>query len=230
MSKPNSTHLTLLLDRSSSMRKETTAMQNAVNAFLKVQKALSESDGLSLTVSMVLFNGYVKDKAFHFLSADEAIATMSNYFCSGGTALYDAVGITAQDVATRIMSLESDAQPEKVIFAIVTDGDESGASRVHSANTVKEIVDFNEATYDWEFLYIGSNQNAYRSGQNMGIKAGKALSFASSGDGLEKAMEAICGAVTRYRQNGAPSANQFFNAEDHDFQAALGASASPTHE
>lgn len=225
MSKPNYTHVTLVLDASGSMNRYRHSVQRSVLAFIRAQTELPGS----LTISLVIFNSSVTARQAHFLTPDEAIRYIeNNYGADGGTALYDAVGSSAHEVASRIVSLADSEQPEKILFAIVTDGEESGCSRRFSTNDVKTIVDYHEETYDWEFLYVGANQNAYATGKAFGIKAGKALSYAATQDGLEQAMEAVSGAVTRYRQNGAPHANQFFSGDDHAFQAALGASASPT--
>lgn len=223
MSKPNYTHLTLILDGSGSMATYVGDVIDSMDAFLTAQDQL---DG-ELTVSINIFDDVTNRYVQHFVDAEHAKSYVSRFYrARGGTALYDAIGGTAREVGSKIVSLREDLQPEKIIFAILTDGKENRSHNFNSAN-IKEIVDFYEDTYDWEFLFVGANQNAYETGRRFGIKAGKALSYATSQDGIQQAMNAINGAVTRYRQNGAPHANQFFTEDDHAFQAALGASASP---
>jgi hypothetical protein len=228
MSKQDYTHLTLILDTSGSMGNTIDSVRKSATQLLEAQDKL----GMPLTITLGILpsrHGYSERSwgALHnFISVENAIRIISNLRASGGTPLSDAIGNTANSVASHIFDMADADQPEKVIFAIVTDG-QNGYSSLHNLSDVKRIVDHNESTYGWEFLYVGSNQNAYGTGKKMGIKAGKALSYASTVDGVENAMNAIGGAITRFRQNGAPHANQFFGTSDHNYQASLGASASP---
>lgn len=229
MSKPNYSHLVLVLDASGSMGTVERSVKRSIIAFLKAQNQI---DG-EITVSVCIFDGDVNDRTAHFLDVPEAIRHIkSEYYSRGATALYDAIGVTAHEVASKLQRLPDSEQPEKIIFAIVTDGyNSSGCNhRGYTIKSVRDIINHHEEVYDWEFLFIGANQNAYQVGKNFGIKAGKALSFVSTDGGIESAMNAISGAVSRYRLNGAPNANQFFSSDDHAFQQALGASASPVSE
>ena len=228
MSKQDYTHLTILIDTSSSMSSTIKDVRTSTLALLDSQEQL----GKPLTVSLGIFPDRQNTMSnnwgsqYHFLSVDEARNIVDSIRASGGTPMCDAIGHVATTVARKVFSMADTEQPEKILFAIVTDG-QDGHSSDFNLSDIARIVSHHEDTYNWEFLYIGSNQNAYETGKKMGIKAGKALSFASSKDGLIKAMEAVSASILRYRQNGAPHANQFFNSADHTFQASLGAQASP---
>mgnify|MGYP001142683211 CR=1 len=229
MSKQDYTHLTILIDTSSSMSTSIRQVKQSTLALLTDQAAL----GKDLTISLGIFpdrhnhrNGASWGSEHHFLTPEEAKQVVSGIQAAGGTPMCDAIGNVATTVAQKIFSMAASEQPEKILFAIITDGEE-GHSRQYNLADIARIVTHHEDTYSWEFLYIGSNQNAYDVGKEMGIKAGKALSFASSTDGLAQAMSAVSASVLRFRQNGAPHANQFFSSNDHNAQAALGASSSP---
>ena len=229
MSQQDYTHLTILIDTSSSMRSSIDDVRESALKLLSDQESL----GKPLTISLGIFPDRDNSSAnstwgsgYHFINVEEASGIVRNISASGGTPMCDAIGNMSATVAGKVFSMIASEQPEKILFAIVTDGEE-GHSREFTIPDICRMVTHNEDTYNWEFLYVGSNQNAYSTGKRMGIKAGKALSFANSKDGLHAAMQAVSSAILRYRQNGAPHANQFFTSADHEFQADRGASASP---
>ena len=148
------------------------------------------------------------------------------YQLRGNTALLDAIGQQIINTARRLAQMPLDRRPSKVIFAILTDGEEN-ASRNFSAEDIRKMITEHEDIFEWDFLFLGANQDAFKVGAQYGIKAGKALSWSQSGSGVEGLFGAVSGSVRRYRESGAPADNGFFTEEDHQTQQNLGAAATP---
>ena len=213
------TWIILLIDASGSMDTLQREVSSGYVNFVNAQKSLPTPCELSVYT----FN----DRPKHiFINRDiHTKNTEIVYSTTGGTAIYDTLLKASSDIFAKNLALSPEERPTEVIFILVTDGAEN---RSHSSlSETHTCITSLEKDYGWHFLFVGSNQNAYATGSKMGIKAGKALSFAASANGLEAAFGAMAQSVLKYRQSGAPHANQFFSETDHSFQASLGASRSP---
>lgn len=94
----------------------------------------------------------------------------------GSTALYDAVGRSINSTFLRVKKLKEDEKPKGVIFLIMTDGWEN-ASKEYTSEKVKELIERQKKEDNWEFIYIGADQDAITAGSNMGIDMGRSANF-----------------------------------------------------
>ncbi len=132
------------------------------------------------------------------------------------TALYDAVGRTINSVGQKLAALPENERPDQVIFVILTDGFEN-ASREFSAVKISEMIRHQTEKYGWEFVFIGANQDAVLSAQQIGIKAGAALTYAANAKGTEEAFGSVARNVAKYRVSKL-SAELHFSEEDRKKQ------------
>ena len=216
MSKPNSTHILLVLDASGSMNSVRTNVTKGLHTLLAKQRDEINSP---CTISTFSFNNYLS-RSKPFVNINDF--QFSSYFPNGGTALNDGICFAAVETTRHIQNLDEAEQPEKVMVIVITDGHEN-TSKSYSRTDVKNIIAHYEENYEWDFLFVGSNQDAYATGTAMGFKSGKALSFAASGVGVDHALAAISNSILRYRRNGAPRADEFFTSEDIATQNRHGA-------
>jgi uncharacterized protein YegL len=79
--------------------------------------------------------------------------TSREYSPSGGTALLDAVGKTIIEVS------KSKNLPEKVLFLIITDGEEN-SSYEFTKSVVKRLID-EKTEKGWQFIYLGANTDKW---------------------------------------------------------------------
>lgn len=149
-----------------------------------------------------------------------------NYSPNGSTALLDAVGMSIVNTNTRFAEMDNTRRPSKVIFVILTDGEEN-CSRRFTRSEIKTMIQDQETNFGWDFLYLGANQNAFSVGETMGIKPGKALSWSQTQTGMSGMFEAVSRSVSAYRDSGKPAHDQFFTEEEHNTQRNLGAAATP---
>jgi hypothetical protein len=84
------------------------------------------------------------------------------------TALLDAVGETIDRVGRQLAEMDASERPRLVTVTIVTDGLEN-ASRKYTKAKVAEMIRHQSDVYNWQFFYIGANQDAYQVARDLGI-------------------------------------------------------------
>jgi len=139
----------------------------------------------------------------------------------GMTALFDAVGRTINSVGQRLASLSETERPDKVLLVIMTDGFEN-SSREFNAAKVGEMIKHQRDNYKWEFMFIGANQDAVLSAQEIGIPAAAALTYAANEEGTRAVYSMMAKKVGNYRMSNNAVALEF-NDEDRAEQKKAGA-------
>ena len=95
------------------------------------------------------------------------------------TALLDATGRLITDAGAALSALPENQRPGTVVVAIMTDGQEN-ASREWTHAAVKALIEHQEQTYNWQFLYMGADQDAIEVGSSIGIARHNALTYSRS--------------------------------------------------
>ncbi len=73
-------------------------------------------------------------------------------------------------------------QAGKVIFVIITDGQEN-ASRLFNQQQIKALISHQQEKYGWEFIFLGANMDAVETAAHFGIAADRAASYLADGEG-----------------------------------------------
>jgi uncharacterized protein YegL len=152
--------------------------------------------------------------------------TEKEYFVVGSTALLDAIGRTINKIGNVQKHTADSFRAEKVLFVIITDGEENSSHEYTSAQ-VKALIERQKAKYGWEFIFLGANIDAVETAGQLGIAADRAQSFNSDGKGTQLNYAVIASATMAFRKTGAvPKA---WNQEiDEDFQRRGGQSQGTT--
>lgn len=163
------TDLTMVLDRSGSMELCRKDAEGGVNAFIKDQK---NQDGECL-LSLVQF-----DTEYEFVHKAKPIGGVDRFTLSprGGTALLDAVGRAINETGERLSAMDEKDRPGLVVFVIVTDGEEN-SSREFKLAQIKEMIERQQSEYQWQFTFLGANQDAFAEAGGMGIAAAAAANY-----------------------------------------------------
>ncbi|HSK34485.1 MAG TPA: VWA domain-containing protein, partial [Propionicimonas sp.] len=107
-------------------------------------------------------------------------------------------------------------RPGTVVVAIMTDGMEN-ASREFTHAAIKALVTQQEQAYNWQFLYMGADQDAIEVGASIGVRPDRSLTY---GRGKSKEAYAASSKLTRNLKAatvaGAPLASVAFSDEDRD--------------
>jgi hypothetical protein len=189
MSNPNLTRLVFLLDRSGSMQSIKSDVIGGFDAFLAEQRA---GEGLC-TVTLAQF-----DHEYEVVYRGIALGQVPPLalWPRGRTALLDSMGKLITDTAAEINALAEGDKPGTVIVAIMTDGMEN-ASREWRRPDIKALVEQQTNDNGWEFLYMGTDQDAVEVGKGLGVKDGQAITYARGKS--REAMLAASGNVRGYR-------------------------------
>ena len=90
------------------------------------------------------------------------------YNPGGMTALYDGIGTAIDELNDWIDETPKDERPEKTIVVIMTDGEENYSSKYNLA-TIKRMINHQEKSHDWTFVYMGSDLSNAKEVSSLGI-------------------------------------------------------------
>ena len=177
------TDITVILDCSGSMDLIKSSTIEGFNTFLRAHQA----EGTNVRITLVKFNHEYtlafeekKIKKKYFLNE-------ANFVPNGTTALLDAIGSTIKSVDSRI---EKHAVKPGVIIAIITDGHEN-SSRFYTQNDIKKTIKKRSDKNNWNFMYLGANQDAIFEGNRLGISSDYSHNFKASKIGVERAFNNV---------------------------------------
>src|SRR4029079_17455253 len=88
----------------------------------------------------------------------------------------DSVARVVNDAGARLAALPEDQRPGTVIVGIMTEALEN-ASRECSHPQVKQLIELQTTDYQWQFLYLGADQDAVEVGMSMGVGAGNSATY-----------------------------------------------------
>jgi hypothetical protein len=151
--------------------------RSGFNQFIKTQK---ENDVGECRVSFNQFDDIFESVYSNVEVKDVQDLTDKTFVPRNCTALYDAVGRTIDEVGKELSALSEEERPEKVWVVILTDGLEN-ASRVYTQEKVRGMITEQQQKYNWDFTYIGANQDTWTVGQGLGIAQDSTYSYVSSG-------------------------------------------------
>lgn len=193
MTNPNLTELVCVIDRSGSMSAIKHDAEGGFNAFINESKSLPGK----VRVTLAQF-----DAEYELLWNALDIREVPRYsLCPRGTtALLDAIGRTLSAVGDRFAALPEHERPGKVVIMIVTDGQEN-ASREFSRERIREMISHQTSKYSWQFAYLGSNQDSFAEGANIGIRRDSCMNWTFSGGGMRSAYSSASRSVNCYVNN-----------------------------
>ncbi|GGC74231.1 VWA domain-containing protein [Hoyosella rhizosphaerae] len=189
MPNPNRTLITFLVDRSGSMHTIKTDVEGGFAAFTEEQRTTTGE----CLVTLAQFN-HAYEVTYSWQPLDDLPAL--HISPRGRTALLDAMGRLITDTRSEIENMPDSERPGTVIIAILTDGAEN-ASRAWPWPIVKQLVEDATNNHDWQFVYLGADQDAIEVGARLGIKREQAATY-SRGKSRD-ALTAVSSNVRRYR-------------------------------
>ena len=189
------TELVFILDKSGSMGGLETDTIGGYNSMLAKQQ---EVEGECHITTVLFDNNY---ELLHDRIDIKAVSPISEkeYQVGGSTALLDAIGRTIYKIGNAQKHTADDYRAEKVMFVIITDGEEN-SSREYSAEKIKAQIERQKEKYGWEFVFLGANIDAIETAGRFGISADRAQNYHSDSEGVELNFRIISEAVSKYRE------------------------------
>jgi len=121
-----------------------------------------------------------------------------NYVPSSMTALYDAIGLSIDEAKSRFEN-DPQSKPDRVLVVILIDGEEN-RSVEYDQKRIFEMID-EQSKNDWEFIFLGANQDAMKTAEKMNIKSGNTMGFTSNSDGIIDTYSLLSKSVGNYRSS-----------------------------
>ena len=193
--KKDLTKIVFILDKSGSMAFCKNDVIGGFNTFIEEQKLL---DGEAI-LSLILFSDHDEVLFDNVNIQNVEPLTDSTYIPSGMTALYDAIGKAIDNTGILLHEMKEEDRPEKVIFVIMTDGEEN-SSTTYTKSLVQEKTQHQQDKYNWEFIYLGANQDAMTEAQAIGIH--NYTNYSASSFGTQSAYNTVSQSVSSYRNTG----------------------------
>ena len=196
--KKNLTELVFILDKSGSMSGLEKDTIGGFNSMLEQQRKV---DGECVITTVLFDNRY---ELLHDRIDIRAVQPMTEqeYFVGGSTALLDAIGKTIHKIGTVQKNTAEDYRAEKVMFVIITDGEEN-ASRHFSSAQIRQMIQHQKERYGWEFIFLGANIDAVETAGRFGIDADRAVDYVPDGEGTELNFRMMSETVATFRECGA---------------------------
>ena len=196
--KKNLTELVFILDKSGSMSGLEKDTIGGFNSMLEQQRKV---DGECVITTVLFDNRYELLHDRIDIRAVQPI-TGKEYFVGGSTALLDAIGRTIHKIDTAQKNTTEEYRAEKVMFVIITDGEEN-ASRCYSSAQIRQMIQHQKERYGWEFIFLGANIDAVETAGRFGIDADRAVDYVPDGEGTELNFRMMSETVATFRECGA---------------------------
>jgi Mg-chelatase subunit ChlD len=203
----DATHIAVLLDRSGSMGSVKDETISGFNYFLKEQKAAGDN----ATFTLVQFDSESTDVVHEARQIREVPdLNQDTYQPRGSTPLLDALGQTIINTGKTLAGIPEPNRPDKVVFVVITDGEENASHRF-TKTRVKEMIDHQTGKYNWKFIYLGANQDAFAEAGSVGIAMATAANYSPLY--TEAAFVGTSANVASYRRSGQAAALEYSESQ-----------------
>jgi hypothetical protein len=120
-------------------------------------------------------------------------------------------------------------RPGKVIFVLLSDGeqtcnqlsnssrnsDDSNYEGNDASINLKKLIEEHSNVYNWDFLYLGTNYDSIKAGQQFGLNANQCLNYAYTPKGSQNATRVCSQAMSRMQNK------QFVGFEEEERTLAM---------
>lgn len=215
------TEIIFIVDRSGSMASIRRDMIGGFNTFIKEQQKLPTDCKVSFYQFDKTHDHPIVEKVYEQTPINAVSdLTEATFVPRGGTPLFDAVARVIREVQERYEK-NNDDRPEKTLVVCITDGEEN-ESKEWKAEQVKQMIENATGNEKWEFVYLGANQNAWQTGQSLGVSSSSTMGYVASKGGTNDMWKSLSNQTMRYRSADAGVKKEFFSDEDRDKQKSHG--------
>lgn len=224
MTDKKKTEIVFIMDRSGSMDSVVADAIGGFNAFLKEQQKNKEDKCL---LTYVQFDTEGVDTVHECKPIEDVPPLNTDTFVPrGGTPLIYAMCKTIDDVGRRLKNVDEDKRPGNVIVVTLTDGEENASNRYNTNEVkytnelLKSKIEKQSDHYDWTFMFLMQNSDAFAAAGNMGINMNHPKHFVGNmmkgARGQQAAYFVASAAVGQSRKRAARGMSTDFAAEEKE--------------
>lgn len=196
------TRIAIVLDRSGSMSIVRESTISGFNEFIRQQKAQPGHATVKLVQFDTMGTQPMIETVFDCDLKSVPELTRASFQPRGGTPLLDAQGQTIVQLGEELAAMREEDRPGKVIVMTLTDGEEN-SSKDWTLDRLGKLIEQQRNLFNWEFIFLGANQDAIKVAATMNIPARGAMSYSSNAAGMANTMFAVSGYVGRSRKMAA---------------------------
>jgi hypothetical protein len=211
--KPDYTHIAVILDRTGSMESIRDDTIGGFNAFISEQKLQPNK----ATLTLVQFDSQDPYEIVHQVKNIQEVPelTRETYVPRATTPLLDAIGRGINDLDKCVSDMKEDDRPTKVVFVVITDGQEN-ASREFRRDQILKMINEKEKQYGWQFVFLSADLDAINDAMAHGFQPAAAMAFDQTGVGVKNAWASVSQNISNYRSSKAK--NVSFSEDDRKKQ------------
>lgn len=217
----NLTLISMLLDRSGSMSAVWAPTIDGFNEFVSKQKAEKTGEA---SMTLIQFDDQYETHYLRLDIKDVRPLTTETYAPRGTTSLLDAIGRSITETGKALAAMPEAERPGKVLFVIITDGQENSSKEFTRAQ-VFDLIKHQREKYAWDFIFLGANQDAITVGHTMGFQGSKTMTFGYNVAGTQFAFDSAAAYTTRTRSFATGAVGQSMNSfteEEREEQTKAG--------
>ena len=188
------TQISVILDRTGSMSSIRADTIGGFNSFLAEHKRLPTQ----VTLTLVQFDSMDPYEVVHAYAPIVAVPelTEKTFVPRANTPLFDAIGRGIVDLDTRLRSMPVDQRPARIIFVIVTDGQENSSHEFTGAQ-VRSMVTERRAA-GWQIVFLSADEGAIASGESVGVGAEQSMGVMKSSRGSGRLWSTVARESAKY--------------------------------
>lgn len=197
-------HIALVVDRSGSMGHLTNDVIRVLNEQVANIKKNAYDSGQETRVSLYLFSTFTKSIVVGSHPEAVPLLTSYDYQPDGGTALFDAVRMAADNMH----SADNGSADTSFLLVALTDGEEN-SSRL---GPIDSLIRQKQGTDRWSFAFLVP-PGGRRTVENLGVPAGNVIEWEGTKAGLDRAAHVAVSSVSNYyaaRAAGHSKSTSFF--------------------
>lgn len=165
----NRTKIYCVIDETGSMSGLVSEVVQGFNNFMNEQQDLGIDDRVE--VSLKFFNTEEVRKVHDWVPLDDVTRLEpEDYNPNACTPLLDVVGDSINELGKDLANIPEHERPGNVLFFVFTDGREN-SSREYSWDQVRDMIETQQETYNWEFLFAEAGPDSWGQGERLGTKS-----------------------------------------------------------
>jgi len=202
------TDISVILDRSGSMRARKQQAIDSFNDFLAEQRGVEGK----AKISLVRFDHEYEPVFSGLALTDAPDLDERSYRPRGMTALLDAIGRTVAATEARLArraerrkARGKAVKAPDVIVVVITDGLENASSEYDHAD-IKALIARLEQEHEWTFLFMGTSEASVTEAERFGVHKDRAFAMGETPEAYARAQRVVGGKVRTVREMNADAA------------------------